>query len=338
MKHKRKILLTVLILGLICIILGVKQLGSSHDFLSKSATTSQSKKSAPKVVEPSQEIVQLADKIGLTAKGRELFYVSEPEILNAEQFNEKVPNQPDSRAILGRYRNGKIFLYHIQNPELEGIVEVTSAHEILHAAWVQLSARERKKVSKLLEENYQLLKTEKSEALMADYEKSEPGQRENELHSILGTTCHNLSPNLEKYYAKYFKNREKIVAMFDNYQGKFDELEEKSKTLLSEITALKAVIEAEKAQYDTDLEAMNLEITTFNSRADNYYYTNDTDFYADRNLIEQKVAELGKRKDDINAKIADFEAKKVTLQEIALKADDLNKSIDARLEAPATLT
>ncbi|GFH43357.1 hypothetical protein Hs30E_19080 [Lactococcus hodotermopsidis] len=333
MKKKLKILVSLISLSASFTLFACHQTVSDKT-LPKTGKSVQSEKREPKIPTPSQEIVQIADKIDFTQKGRDIFYTAKPEILDAEAFNENAPINFDSRATLGYYQYSKIFVYNIQKPELEGIVEVTAAHEALHAVWEALTSSEREKIGKLLEENYEKVKTDELEALMADYEKSEPGERENELHSILGTTYGNLSPALEKYYTKYFKNRGKIVQMSDNYQAKFDELEKKSEELSNELTRLKAEIDIEMPQYDADLATMDSEIETFNYHADNYYYSNEADFYADRDILQQKVAELDARCDAINAKVADFNAKNEELNQIALRATELYDSINSRAGAP----
>ena len=45
---------------------------------------------------------------------------------------------------------------------------------------------------------------------------SEPGQRLNELHSLLGTEVAHLSPALERYSHRYFHDRQGIVSAFQS--------------------------------------------------------------------------------------------------------------------------
>ncbi|GAX46671.1 hypothetical protein [Pseudolactococcus reticulitermitis] len=307
---------------------------SKTEKLSKAELQAQADEKAAKAYQPTPEMKAIAEKIGYTPKGRVLFDASQPELLDAESFNEKLPDSTDSRTILGYYDHRKIYLYHIQNRDLSGIVEVTAAHETLHAVWDRLSSREREELTELLEAAYAKVKTEKTESMLADYAKFELGQRDNELHSYLGTEYRNLSPELEKHYAKYFKDRDKIVTLFESYQTKFEALEQKSAQLTAELTALKAQIDTDMPQYDTDVANLNAEIEAFNARAQNYYYASEADFYADRNGLEQRAAELAARQTQININIDHYNTKTAELNQIALKASEFNQSIDSKAGEP----
>lgn len=296
---------------------------------------SQLKEKVFKTYQPSPEIEAIAEKLSFTKKGLTIFYISKPKLLETKAFIQAAPQNLELKSTLGFYSNQEIVIHHIQNPELTGIVEVTAAHEALHAYWERLSTREQARISQLLEADYQKVKTEKSEKLMADYEKIEPGQRANELHSILGTEYSHLSPELEKHYSLYFKNREKIVSMAASYQAKFDELSQIAEQLSAEISSLKAEIDQEVPQYQADSATLNEEIAGFNAKADNYYYASEAAFEADRAVLEQKVSELTAREVIINEKITAYNAKIEAYNQNALRATELNKSIETRVEEPS---
>jgi len=287
-----------------------------------------------KTYQPTREIAAITEKIGFTEKGRVIFYASNPQLLDAADFNAEVPDSYDTNATLGYYNHRKIFLYRIKNQDLEDIVEVTAAHEALHADWYRLTCQERRELMPLLEEDYAKIKTEKTEKLLADYAKFELGQRDNELHAFLGTEYHHLSPKLEKHYAKYFKNREKIVTMYENYQSKFDALEQKSTQLSAETTSLKEQIDSDLSQYETDLTNVNSEIDAFNSRSQNKAYASESEFIADRDSLQQKVSELTERQTQISSVVDQYNAKTDELNRIALKSSEFNKSINSKAIMP----
>ncbi|MGO3298767.1 MAG: hypothetical protein ACTILJ_08255 [Pseudolactococcus laudensis] len=342
-KKNKKGIVALTILVLIFVAYGIR-INSNTDASSNQSKTeklssadiqAKADEKAAKTYEPTQEIKAITEKIGFTKKGRVLFYASDPQLLDAENFNEEVPDSTDSRTILGYYDHRQIYLYNIQNQDLSGIVEVTSAHETLHAVWDRLSSSERQELTKLLEAEYAKVKTDKSEEMLADYAKFEIGQRDNELHSYLGTEYRHLSPELEKHYAKYFEDRDKIVTMFESYESKFDALDKQSEHLSAELTALKAQIDTDMPQYDTDLANLNAEIEAFNVRAESYYYTSEADFYADRNALEQRAAELEARQTQININIDHYNTKAAELNQIALKASEFNKSINSKATDPS---
>lgn len=307
---------------------------SKIETLSEAEYQAKADEKAAKAYQPTQEISDVADKIEFTSKGRVIFYASKPQLLDAAAFNTKVPDSYDSHAILGYYHHRKIYLYRIKNLDLTGIIEVTAAHEALHADWERLTNRERRELTPLLEEDYARIKTEKTESMLAHYAKFELGQRDNELHSFLGTEYHHLSPQLEKHYAKYFKDRDKIVTMYENYQSKFDTLEQQIAQLSAETSALKAKIDTDLPQYESDIANLNLEIDAFNQRSKTDAYASEADFYTDRDNLEQRLAELTARQIQINSIVDQYNSKTVELNQIALKSSELNQSINSKAIDP----
>ena len=74
---------------------------------------------------------------------------------------------------------------------------------------------------------------------MASYEKLEPGQVANELHSILPTEYSKLPDKLEKYYRQYFKDRQKVVAAHAKFEKVFSDQHDKLTGQLNQIHELK---------------------------------------------------------------------------------------------------
>ncbi len=79
-----------------------------------------------------------------------------------------------SRAILGCYVTQRIYIYDVKDAKLDGIREVTAAHEMLHAAYERMSSSEQTKVNALLEVEYEKLRNDKDLAeRMAFYARTE---------------------------------------------------------------------------------------------------------------------------------------------------------------------
>src|ERR1700741_2054773 len=90
---------------------------------------------------PSQ-IVQLATDTSMTPSATHLFYVNRPAIQDKNEFNQSCPNNGGERTIiLGCYHGHQtgIFLYTVSDPQLNGVMQVTAAHEALHALYERLS-------------------------------------------------------------------------------------------------------------------------------------------------------------------------------------------------------
>ena len=110
--------------------------------------------------------------------------------------------------------------------------------------------KERKRVDAMLESFYATLADPKMEALLASYELIEPGERLNELHSLLPTEYERLSPALERYYRRYFGDRRKIVTAFESYDRVFTDLEARHDALETQLDGLHAQLDASKTELD----------------------------------------------------------------------------------------
>jgi hypothetical protein len=196
---------------------------------------------------PSADLAVIEGHMGLTQQARATFYRASPQIDDKNSFNSDCQTQPHELE-LGCYFRGHIFILKIDNPSLAPEMDAVTAHELLHAAWANLSASERKTLGSELEHVYQQVGTSELKQRMADYAKSEPGEEDNELHSILGTEYASLSPSLEAHYAKYFTGRGAIVAAHAAYQSVFDSRRAELERELSQIRSEKGQLGVINAQ------------------------------------------------------------------------------------------
>jgi len=285
--------------------------------------------------QPSDDVVQLADRSGMNRTGKFYFYASQPAVENAQDFNKNCARQETSTAILGCYNGRNIFIYNVTDARIDGIREVTAAHEMLHATYDRLSADEKQKVDALLEAEYATLKNDKDFAdRMAFYARTEPGERDNELHSVIGTEVGSISKELEAHYKKYFSDRSKVVALHDTYAKVFNDLQSKSDQLSAQLTALGNKIENETLAYNKDVTQLNADITAFNAKAKGGGFTSQSEFQAEREMLVARATRLDQTRQSINGEVAQYEALRQQLESIASQSEALNKSIDSSL-APA---
>lgn len=127
-------------------------------------------------------------------------------------------------------------------------MEVVTAHEFLHDAYTRLGDAERHKVDTMIEQAVSQIHDTDLDARLADYAKTEPGERDNELHSILGTEYANLPAGLEQYYSRYFNNRSAIVRAHAQYQTVFNNRRAQIDQELSTIRSLKAQLAGVNSQ------------------------------------------------------------------------------------------
>lgn len=283
--------------------------------------------------QPSAAVQQISNKANLSDAGTFAFYASQPVITTGDDFNKECNKQEQHTAILGCYVNNRIYLYDVTDTRLDGIKEVTAAHEMLHAIYQRLSAAEKDSVNKLLEAEYEKLKNDPAYTeRMAYYERAEPGQRDNELHSIVGTEIASLDPALEAHYKKYFNDRSKVVSLYKAYNKAFTELEDKRKQLSAQLDALNTRIETMANDYDSSIRQLSADIALFNKKADTTgAFTSQAQFNSERQSLVNRSNALSAQRDQINTLIRQFNTLKDEYNETVTQSNDLYKSIDSSL-------
>jgi hypothetical protein len=82
-------------------------------------------------------IAQLATQDTMTAYARRIFYVNNAALDSKTVFSKQCPNNGGEQTIvLGCYHSNQagIFLLGVTDPRLNGVEQVTAAHEMLHVA------------------------------------------------------------------------------------------------------------------------------------------------------------------------------------------------------------
>lgn len=286
---------------------------------------------------PSSAVAGVKDKLSMTNLGNNLFYASSPTIENASTFNASCSSEERTTAILGCYWKRKIHLFDIKNKELEGTLEVTAAHEMLHAAYERLNVFERAHVDRLLRAEYVALKDDASlKQVMQYYAQAEPGAEINELHSIIGTTIAKLSPALEKYYANYFTDRAAIVAMNGKYNAVFSELSKRANDLQKQIDTDGPALKQALIDYNASRAQVESDISSFNARAQSGGFPSQSTFNVARSALMARVSQLNTERESLNAQVAAFNQKVDELNKLAVHVNELNQSING-VSAPTGL-
>ncbi|TQL48493.1 hypothetical protein FB562_1587 [Homoserinimonas aerilata] len=247
--------------------------------------------------EPDAVIAGHAERLQLSDHGRFLYYASNPVVSGADAFATECPKNDDEQefGILGCYlpKDKTIFLFDVTDERLDGREEVVAAHEMLHAAWDRLSDDEREHLGTLLEaESAKHMGDEEFAKRMDFYARIEPGQRHNELHSIIGTEIADVSPELEKYYSQYFVDRDVVTGLHAASNAVFVELQRQSDALVQQMTALRQSTEADYASYVSGYDELNSDIRTFNRRADSSFFASEAAFTTARTSLMERRDEL----------------------------------------------
>lgn len=283
---------------------------------------------------PSSTITAIDSRIDLTTRGQQIFYATTPAVEERDAFNTDCQSVERTAAILGCYVRDRIFLYNIQSKELDGALEVTAAHEMLHAAYARLNVFDQAQVDAMINAEYAKIKDNPDiKQEMQYYAQAEPGEEINELHSIIGTTIKDLPANLEQYYARYFTDRAAIVAMNAKYTAVFDEVNQQALTLQARITGEAADIKAASTQYNDDLTQLNSDIESFNERASGGGFSSQYAFNTARDALLSRIQEMKDRQVVLNEQINLYNADVAEYNSLAVRAKQLNQSING-VEAP----
>lgn len=208
------------------------------------------------------KISMISSQDTMTDYAQKIFYVNHPQVIGqASRFNSECPtSKAEQTIVLGCYhpnQNG-IYIYSVTDARLDGVEQVTAAHEMLHAAYDRLSQNERSQVDRQLSDFYANgLQNDRIRKTIEAYKQTEPNDLVNEMHSIFGTEVRSLPPALEQHYKKYFGNRLQVVGYAEKYQSEFISRQDAVTSYDSQLKALKSQIDALEA----DLKSRQASIT-----------------------------------------------------------------------------
>jgi DNA repair exonuclease SbcCD ATPase subunit len=202
----------------------------------------------------SPAIQRLAEQSLMTPVAQRLFYRQYPTIESKATFLEQC-KVPDQSIMLGcfvrRGRTGKIVVQKITDPRLQGTMEVTAAHEMLHAAYERLSQSTREDLGKRLTKAADRVQDTRLKRVLDDYQAKDLALYYNELHSHLGTELGSLGDaKLEQHYQRYFSDRRRLVALAQRSGSILKQLDDQAAQLKPKIEQL----EAELQQLETQIK------------------------------------------------------------------------------------
>jgi prefoldin subunit 5 len=273
----------------------------------------------------SDDIVAIATATGMSDDGQLIFLASTPEVEDADAFNADC--SVESEGTLGCFDGTDIYIFAVTDPRLQGTVEVTGAHEMLHAAYQRLTADDRRAVDALVEQAVAALpKNDPVFEAMNLYPKS---QWPDEWHSRLGTEFADLPAALEAHYDRYFDDRARVLDLEQKSTALLDQLQAQIDDLAAQVDALDADVTKKSKAYDKALKAYNADVAAFNDRADSGGFTSQAEFDAARAALVARGDALEKKRKALNSQIEKYN--KLVDQLTSLDADyaDLYHSLDS---------
>ena len=273
-----------------------------------------------------EEVIELGREASLSRLGRELYAGNRPVIRERADFADDCPlPEADDTFVLGCYDGflGAISVLRIDRLDIEGVMPVTAAHEMLHAAYDELGRKERERVDTMLENFLAETPQPQIEESLALYTEKE---RANEVHSLAGTEIGVLPPALERYYARYFDDRTAVVTLFEGYQRVFDDLETRFQLLEFELGLLEGQLESLESQAD----AAAAEADQLASQIDELRAQGRID--ESNNLVGPQNAAVDRANSlssQYNAVVNEYNAKIDELNEISMSLGDLYSDVGA---------
>lgn len=279
---------------------------------------------------PSATLQSFAKRSAMSQEGQFLFYSARPSLEEATQFNEDCPSQSPTSAVLGCYDGRYIYIYNITDTRLDGIRETTAAYEMLHAAYKRQSPSDLKALNSLIEETYNVPANKKMLSSSVEYfSKTEPGERDDELFSLIATEVKTVDPKLEKIYSKYFTNRQTLVNLYEKYQSVFENYKDQAASLQQQIQTMQDDINTKTAAYDADMNQLNSDIAAFNAAAANGGFSSQAAFDDQRAALTTRVNTLNDTRAAINSEIDQYNDLVKQFNAVQVTQQGLYKSINS---------
>lgn len=286
---------------------------------------------------PTTEVANLTTDDTFTPYATHMFYINRPRIIPKAEFSTHCTGATEQTIVLGCYHSteGGIYVLSIaDDSRLNGVEQVTAAHEMLHAAYDRLTPEKRQQVDGWLEDYYSNgLTDERIKGVIDSYKQTEPDAVVNEMHSIFGTEITSLPPDLENYYKQYFSDRQKIAAYASVYQAEFTSRKDLVKQYDAQLAALQSQITSQKLSLSSQQTALNNQanqMAQLKASGQTTEYNAEVDSYNSAvNAYNQLVASIKSEIDQYNGLVA-------TRNSVALEQNELVQELSGNNLQAAT--
>ncbi|QYM76186.1 hypothetical protein [Leucobacter luti] len=290
--------------------------------------------------EPSQRVTEVLSSLRLSEAGERVFLATHPTVDGSQNFNEQCAEVDHSEEghVLGCFTHDRIHLYDVTDDRVTGIVEVTAAHELLHATFARLGEGDRAALSAKLRQEYDRMSATDPDLKerMSVYEHLSDTAFANELHSVLGTEVRELPGWLERHYEQWFRDRRSIVDAFASYHAVFVDLQNQADSIRSEMKALRADVEARKVAYGDAVDQFNADAADFGARNERFEFSAAPDeFERIRAELEWRRGDLEVTLTGLQADIDRYNALRDQLTALSEVSSDLDQQLNSDL-APVT--
>ncbi|MEC5150511.1 hypothetical protein [Cryobacterium sp. GrIS_2_6] len=230
----------------------------------------------------SPETAQIADRIGFSDEGREIFLDAHPQLLDSSDFRRACDDNPDGAqdgdfATVGCFYGlgehfGRIAIFRPGDARLADQIVVTAAHEFLHAAYARLTSGEQARLDALLDTRWSTIAAD--DPIQASVDSSVGSAAENrstEEFAYFGTEIADaVDPALEAYYTRYFRDRGALVAIHDADRALRDGLEAEYSAKADALAVREQANADAGAQLQADRAQLAADRAWYNRQADEY--------------------------------------------------------------------
>lgn len=190
-------------------------------------------------------MIKLAQDAGMNRKGELIFLRTHPQLDSDSQIETDCGSlgasfNDNGEILQGCYITDTNRIYIRQMPSDYANLEITTAaYEVLHPIYQSLTESDTSgRLNKAVEAEYAARSSDYDlTGQVGVFDKTEPGAKDDELFSILGTQYSDLSPTLAAYYTPYFYNlsadvtlNQQELALIPNLQAQLNQLNNKINT------------------------------------------------------------------------------------------------------------
>lgn len=275
---------------------------------------------------------EVLSSLNLTAQGDLVYRASLTEVDGKDNFKTRCPvNDYENASVLGCYSDRKIYILKVDEPKLDGVEEVTAAHELLHARFERMSQNDKHEVGVLVNELYRSSKDVETTRLIDNYAKKlGPGESlDNEMFAIFGTQTGDIGARLEKIYAEYFKDRGEIVNKYLKYSSEFRRLEK----LIVDYDSQLAGLKTEKDSLEAELISLGAQLSSDKQNIDLLQNSDSQEQYQSAaQAYNIKVGLYNKKVEQIRGIINQYNDIVEKRNRVALSAKNLTDKLNANVQ------
>jgi len=309
----------------------------------------------------SADLSQVADRIGFSDEGRDIFLTTRPQLLDSGNFRKACDETPDGTsagefATVGCFYGlgehfGRIAIFRPSDARLAHQIVVTAAHEFLHAAYARLSIGEQARLDALLATRWTTIAAD--DPIQASVDSSVGSAAENrstEEFAYFGTEIADaVDPALEGYYARYFRDRGALVAIHDADRAVWDGLEADYRAKADALAVREQAHADGSVQLQADRAQLGVDRASYNRQADEYNAlspeTRARTFVADADgsagdepfggYLARTLAEFATREADQSRRQTELDAAEAAAPEAHTEVERLYADIEALTAAAA---